>query len=130
MLQPYWKNRPMRKPSDQAMDDKRCELLRKFVQAISDRDSSTLQEDFGLTSVMILEIYELLPVYFLEGAAISIPLPTYGAADDLIPLMTTYDRGDGDSAVECYLLEDGEPSEAILHVHFEKGNLIYGFINS
>lgn len=70
------------------------------------------------------------PVYFLEGAAISIPLPTYGAAGDLIPLMTTYDYGDGDIAVECYLLGDGEPSEAILHVHFEKGNLIYGFINS
>lgn len=120
----------MRKPSDQAMDDKRYELLRKFVQAISDRDSTTLQEDFDLTSVMILEIYELLPVYFLEGAAISIPPPAHDAADDLIPLMNTYDRGDGDIAVECYLLEDGEPSEAVLHVHFEKGNLIYGFINS
>lgn len=120
----------MRKQSEQALDEKRYELLRRFVQALSDRDSSALQEEFDLTSAMILEIYELLPVYLLEGAAISIPPPTYGAADDPVPLMTTYDYGDGDIAVECYLLADGEPSEAILHVHFEKGNLIYGFINS
>lgn len=119
-----------KKRQDLGLNDKRYELLREFVQALSSRDSGTLQEDFDLTSVMILEIYELISVYFMDGSAISISPPEHHTAGDSIPSMTTYDYGDGDVAVECYLLEDGEPSEAILNVHFEKDNLIYGFINS
>ena len=114
----------------QRMHEERYELLRKFVQALSDRDSNTLGEVFDLTPVMISEIYELLPIYLMEGATLSICSRTESATAEEWPLLTTYDCGDGDIAVDCYILEDGMPSEAILHVCFVKGELIYGFINS
>lgn len=49
------------------------------------------------------------------------------------PLITIYDTGDGDIVVECFILVNNDPSEAILHVSFfahSPDKLIYEFIDS
>ncbi|MBF8644719.1 MULTISPECIES: hypothetical protein [Pseudomonas] len=116
------------------LDTNKHALLSGFIKAISENDTKTLSTKFGLSHAVILEIQDLLPIYFHAGAILS--APPLGSQDSQVnkaPLITVYDTGDGDIAVECFILENNEPSEAILHVSFSASNpntLSYEFIDS
>ena len=116
------------------IDTNKHALLSEFIKAISENDTKTLSTKFGLPHAVILEIQDLLPIYFHAGAILSAPpLGNQDSQVNKAPLITVYDTGDGDIAVECFILENNEPSEAILHVSFSASNpntLSYEFIDS
>ncbi len=107
--------------------------LSKFIKAISARDTATLASQFALSQKIISEIYELIPTYFSTKLKLSAPPNTQNPEKTNTPLTTIYDTSDGDIAVECFIFENNEPSEAILHVSFfahSPDKLIYEFIDS
>ncbi len=117
-----------------SLDTNKHALLSEFIKAISEFDTKTLSTKFSLPHAVILEINDLLPIYFHAGATLSAPpLGNQDTQANKAPLITVYDTGDGDIAVECFILENNEPSEAILHVSFSASNsntLSYEFIDS
>lgn len=108
--------------------------LSDFITAVSEKNTKALSTQFGLSHAVILGIYDLLPVYFSTGTTLSAPpLDSQHIQVNKAPLITVYDTGEGDMAIECFILENDEPSEAILHVSFfasSPNTLIYEFIDS
>lgn len=116
-----------------ALDSTKYTQLNNFIYAISARDTATLASQFALSRKIIPEIYKQIPTYFSTSSKLSAPPNTQNPDKTDIPLLTIYDTGDGDIAVECFILENNEPSEAILHVSFfahSPDKLIYEFIDS
>lgn len=115
------------------LDSTKHTQLNNFINAISARDTTTLASHFSLSQKIISEIYDLIPTYFSTNSKLSAPPNTQSTYKTNIPLITIYDTGDGDIAVECFIFENNEPSEAILHVSFfahSPDKLIYEFIDS
>lgn len=116
-----------------ALDSTKYTQLNNFIDAISARDTATLASQLALSRKIISEIYKQIPTYFSTSSKLSAPPNTQNPDKTDIPLLTIYDTGDGDIAVECFIPENNEPSEAILHVSFfahSPDKLIYEFIDS
>ena len=89
-----------------------------FVQTIDGRDPVALQRDWGLSPAVADEIIEMLDSYFAADQALSLaPLaqafvPGKGGR----PAVDVYATEAGPLGLECLLLADGKPGEAILHL--------------
>ncbi|OEZ93523.1 hypothetical protein JAB8_06390 [Janthinobacterium sp. HH106] len=89
-----------------------------FVQTLNGRDPVALQRDWGLSPAVAAEIVDMLDSYFAASEALSLtPLahafvPGKGGR----PGVDVYATGDGPLGLECLLLADGKPGEAILHL--------------
>jgi hypothetical protein len=107
-----------------------------FVQTLDRRDPVALQREWGLSSGVAGEIVDMLDSYFAAGQALSLaPLaqafvPGKGGR----PGVDVYAAGDGPLGLECLLLADGKPGEAILHLevagHDGALRLTYKYIGS
>lgn len=89
-----------------------------FVQTLDRRDPVALQRDWGLSPAVAAEIVDMLDSYFARAAALSLaPLaqafvPGKGGR----PGVDVYATDAGPLGLECLLLADGKPGEAILHL--------------
>jgi hypothetical protein len=107
-----------------------------FVQTLDRRDPVALQREWGLSSGVAGEIVDMLDSYFAAGQALSLtPLaqafvPGKGGR----PGVDVYAAGDGPLGLECLLLADSKPGEAILHLevagHDGALRLTYKYIGS
>ncbi|MEF2265927.1 hypothetical protein V3C40_03945 [Janthinobacterium sp. LS2A] len=107
-----------------------------FVQTLDGRDPVALQRDWGLSPGVADEIIEMLDSYFAADQALSLaPLaqafvPGKGGR----PAVDVYATGAGPLGLECRLLADGKPGEAILHLemsgHDGALHLHYRYIGS
>jgi len=111
-----------------ALNDAQYSQLEKFVRALSQRDSETLQTHFQLSDVVIAEVYERVEFYFDHATILSVPPRINCALQG--PSIAVYDFGDGDLAVDCDLLGNGSPCDAYVHVLFEKDVLVYEYMKS
>ncbi|PHV33066.1 hypothetical protein P9875_16230 [Janthinobacterium rivuli] len=89
-----------------------------FVQTLDGRDPVALQRDWGLSLAVADEIIDMLDSYFAASQALSLsPLaqafvPGKGGR----PGVDVYATDAGALGLECLLLADGKPGEAILHL--------------
>ncbi|MGK5055530.1 hypothetical protein ACQ4WY_01165 [Janthinobacterium sp. LB2P49] len=89
-----------------------------FVQTLDRRDPVALQRDWALPPAVAEEIVEMLDSYFEASQALSLaPLarafvPGKGGR----PAIDVYATDAGPLGLECQLLADGKPGEAILHL--------------
>ena len=89
-----------------------------FVQTLDGRDPVALQRDWGLSPGVSDEIIDMLDSYFAANQALSLsPLaqafvPGKGGR----PAVDVYATDAGPLGLECLLLADGKPGEAILHL--------------
>ena len=89
-----------------------------FVQTLDGRDPVALQRDWGLSSAVADELIEMLDSYFAANQALSLaPL-----AEAFVPgkggrsAVDVYATDCGPLGLECLLLADGKPGEAVLHL--------------
>jgi hypothetical protein len=95
-----------------------------LVEAIDRRDSSTLEQNFGISSSVADEIYECIEDYFVKDTKISIA-PEEKAFDLSIkrrPYIDVYETNEKAIGLECVLFADGAPGEAILHLEVSEVN--------
>jgi hypothetical protein len=95
-----------------------------LVEAIDRRDSSTLEQDFGISRSVADEIYEYIEDYFVKDTKISIA-PEEKAFDLSIkgrPCIDVYETNEKAIGLECVLFADGVPGEAILHLEVSEVN--------
>ncbi|AZL70621.1 hypothetical protein [Pseudomonas oryziphila] len=110
--------------------------LERFVEGISNRDSSVLQREFSISPSVIDEIYESIGDYYDLGVKLSIASLADAGHLQLggRSLIDFYPVNDGGLGVECALLIDGKVGEAILHAEFsidgDKCELKYKYIGS
>ncbi|RON69739.1 hypothetical protein [Pseudomonas fluorescens] len=109
--------------------------LKELVEAIDDRDSQALLNDFGISSAVAEEIFESIDEYFPEGAKLSIaPEKTAFDSRKPRPFIDAYETDDKGLGLECILFANGEPGEAILHAEVAasdgKLSLSYKYIGS
>ena len=89
-----------------------------FVHTLDRRDRLALQRDWSLSPGVADEIIEMLDSYFSVHQALSLaPLaeafvPGKGGR----PAVDVYATDCGPLGLECLLLADGKPGEAILHL--------------
>jgi len=89
-----------------------------FVHTLDLRDPLALQRDWSLSPAVADEIIEMLDSYFAANQALSLaPLaeafvPGKGGR----PAVDVYATDCGPLGLECLLLADGKPGEAILHL--------------
>ncbi|WP_058051180.1 hypothetical protein [Janthinobacterium sp. Ant5-2-1] len=89
-----------------------------FVRTLDGRDPVALQRDWGLSAAVADEIIETLDSYFTARQTLSLaPLaqafvPGKGGR----PAVDMYATDAGPLGMECLLLADGKPGEAILHL--------------
>lgn len=89
-----------------------------FVHTLDLRDPLALQRDWSLSPGVADEIIEMLDSYFAANQALSLaPLaeafvPGKGGR----PAVDVYATDCGPLGLECLLLADGKPGEAILHL--------------
>ena len=89
-----------------------------FVHTLDLRDPVALQRDWSLSPGVADEIIEMLDSYFSANQALSLaPLaeafvPGKGGR----PAVDVYATDCGPLGLECLLLADGKPGEAILHL--------------
>ncbi|GLO45020.1 hypothetical protein PPUN109347_15830 [Pseudomonas putida] len=94
-----------------SLDTNKHALLSEFIKAISEFDTKTLSTKFSLPHAVILEINDLLPIYFHAGATLSAPpLGNQDTQANKAPLITVYDTGDGDTAAST--AESARPSRS------------------
>ncbi|MGS7254208.1 hypothetical protein ACQ7NP_24140 [Pseudomonas anuradhapurensis] len=110
--------------------------LERFVEGISNRDSSLLQREFSINSSVIDEIYESIDDYYDSGVKLSIATMEDAGQVQVggRSLIDFYTMDNGGLGVECVLLIDGVAGEAILHAEFaidgDKCELKYKYIGS
>lgn len=89
-----------------------------FVQTLDRRDSVALQRDWALPPAVADELIEMLDSYFAANQSLSLaPLaqafvPGKGGR----PAVDVYATDAGALGLECVLLADGKPGEAVLHL--------------
>ncbi|NHQ90826.1 hypothetical protein [Janthinobacterium lividum] len=89
-----------------------------FVRTLDGRDPVALQRDWGLSAAVADEVIEMLDSYFAARQTLSLaPLaqafvPGKGGR----PAVDMYATDAGLLGMECLLLADGKPGEAILHL--------------
>ena len=89
-----------------------------FVQTLDGRDPVALQRDWALPPAVADELIEMLGSYFAADQALSLaPLaqafvPGKGGR----PAVDVYATEAGALGLECLLLADGKPGEAVLHL--------------
>ncbi|WP_425254566.1 hypothetical protein ACPJXG_13615 [Janthinobacterium sp. NFX145] len=89
-----------------------------FVQTLDGRDPVALQRDWGLSPGVADEIIDMLDSYLAANQALSLALlaqafvPGKGGR----PAVDVYATDAGALGLECLLLADGKPGEAILHL--------------
>lgn len=89
-----------------------------FVHTLDRRDRLALQRDWSLSPGVADEIIEMLDSYFAAHQALSLApqaeafVPGKGGR----PAVDVYATDCGPLGLECLLLADGKPGEAILHL--------------
>ncbi|WP_215403992.1 hypothetical protein [Janthinobacterium sp. JC611] len=111
-------------------------LAAAFVQTLDRRDPVALQRDWALSPAVAGEAIEMLDSYFAAHQVLSLaPLaqafvPGKGGR----PAVDVYATDAGALGLECLLLADGKPGEAILHLeisgHDGAPRLHYHYIGS
>ncbi|RTQ88640.1 MULTISPECIES: hypothetical protein [Stenotrophomonas] len=107
--------------------------LEKFVAAISARNRKALSERFLVPEDVIEEIFEAIGDYFDDEVTITAPHRRMTSIPgNSRPPVDAYRTNAGTVIVECVLLADGVPDEAILHVEFvdDSDHLHYRYIGS
>ncbi|MGN4047993.1 hypothetical protein [Pseudomonas sp. SM4] len=109
---------------------------KSLVEAINRRDSSTLEQNFGISSAVADEIYECIDEFFDKATSISIA-PEEKAFDSSKqgrPYIDVYETNEKALGLECVLFADGAPGEAILHLEVSEVNgelmVYYKYIGS
>ncbi|WP_426089945.1 hypothetical protein [Janthinobacterium sp. PSPC1-1] len=89
-----------------------------FVHTLDLRDPLALQRDWSLSPGVADEIIEMLDSYFATNQALSLaPLAeAFVAGKGGRPAVDVYATDCGPLGLECLLLADGKPGEAILHL--------------
>ncbi|OEZ86188.1 hypothetical protein JAB6_17710 [Janthinobacterium sp. HH104] len=89
-----------------------------FVQTLDGRDPVALQRDWGLSPGVADEIIEMLNSYFAADQALSLaPLAqAFVSGKGGRPAVDVYATDAGPLGLECRLLANGKPGEAILHL--------------
>ncbi|WP_188248071.1 hypothetical protein [Stenotrophomonas maltophilia] len=107
--------------------------LEGFVAAISTRNRKALSERFLVQEDVIEEIFEAISDYFDDEVSITTPQRKMTSVPgNARPLVDAYYTNAGTVIVDCVLLADGIPDEAILHVEFvdDSDRLHYRYIGS
>ena len=89
-----------------------------FVHTLDRRDPAALQRDWSLAPGVADEIIEMLDSYFAVHQALSLaPLAeAFVPGKSGRPAVDVYATNCGPLGLECLLLADGKPGEAILHL--------------
>ena len=89
-----------------------------FVQTLDSRDPVALQRDWGLSPAVADEIAEMLDSYFAANEVLSLaPLAqAFGPGKGDRPAVDVYATDAGALGLECRLLADGKPGDAVLHL--------------
>jgi hypothetical protein len=87
-----------------------------FVQTLDKRDPVALQRDWAMPPAVAEEIVEMLDSYFAPGQALSLAPLTQVPGKGGRPAVDMYATDAGPLGLECLLLADGKPGEAILHL--------------
>ena len=89
-----------------------------FVHTLDLRDRLALQRDWSLSPGVADEIIEMLDSYFTVHQALSLaPLAeAFVPGKSGRPAVDVYATNCGPLGLECLLLADGKPGEAILHL--------------
>lgn len=111
-------------------------LAGAFVEALDLRDPVALQRDWAMPPALAGEICDMVDSYFTPRQRLSLaPLaqafvPGKGGR----PSVDVYATDAGPLGMECQLLADGQPGEAILHLevsgHEGAWRLTYKYIGS
>lgn len=110
--------------------------VKRFVEGVSNRDSSLLRREFSISLSVIDEICESIDGFYDSGVKLSIAnLANAGQVQaGGRSLIDFYPMDDGALGVECVLLVDGKAGEAILHAEFsiegDKCELKYRYIGA
>lgn len=111
-------------------------LAARLLAAINERDCAALQREFGIGEAVASEIFEEVDRYIKAGDMLSLaPLAQSSQAGrGRRPAIDWFINHAGNLGMECVLLVDGRPCEAILHaeVSSDKGvpRLHYHYIGS
>ena len=89
-----------------------------FVHTLDRRDPVALQRDWTVSSALAGEIVEMLDSYYAAGQRLSLaPLAqAFTPGKGGRPAVDVYATHAGPLGMECVLLADGRPGEAILHL--------------
>lgn len=111
-------------------------LAATFVQALDRRDPAALQDDWAMSPALAGEIVDMLGSYFAPRQRLSLaPLAhAFAPGKGGRPPVDVYAADGGMLGMECLLLADGKPGEAILHLevsgHDGALRLSYKYIGS
>lgn len=111
-------------------------LAGRLLAAINERNSGALQREFDIGAAVASEIFEEVDRYIQAGDVLSLaPLAQSAqAGQGGRPANDWFINHAGNLGMECVLLVDGQPCEAILHVEVssDKGvpRLHYHYIGS
>ncbi|MEI2259478.1 hypothetical protein [Stenotrophomonas indicatrix] len=118
---------------DAAITGDQYGALERFVAAISARNRKALSERFLVPEYVIEEIFEVISDYFDDEVTITAPhrKMTFIPGNPRPPV-DAYHTNAGTVIVDCLLLADGVPGEAILHIEFvdDSDRLHYRYIGS
>lgn len=93
-------------------------LATAFVETLDRRDPVALQRDWAMSPALAEELVEMLDSYVAAGQALSLaPLATaFAPGKGARPPVDVYATQGGTLGLECLLLANGRPAEAILHL--------------
>lgn len=87
-----------------------------FAQTLDRRDPVALQRDWAMPPAVAEEIVEMLDSYFAPDQALSLAPLAQVPGKGGRPAVDVYVTDAGSVGLECLLLADGKPGEAILHL--------------
>ncbi|WP_083411790.1 hypothetical protein [Janthinobacterium sp. 1_2014MBL_MicDiv] len=111
-------------------------LAEAFVQALDRRDPVALQDGWAMSPALAGEIVDMVDGYFAPRQRLSLaPLAdAFMAGRGGRPPVDVYATDAGPLGMECLLLADGKPDEAVLHLevsgHDGALQLSYKYIGS
>ena len=93
-------------------------LAAAFAATLDQRDPVALQRDWAIPAAVAGEIADMLDSYFTAHQALSLaPLAqAFVPGKSGRPAVDVYATSGGTLGLECQLLADGKPGEAILHL--------------
>ena len=111
-------------------------LADAFVRTLDGRDPVALQRDWAVAPALAEEIVDMLDGYFAPQQRLALaPLAlAFAPGKGGRPAVDVYATDAGPLGMECQLLADGKPGEAILHLevagHDDAMRLSYRYLAS
>ena len=111
-------------------------LADAFVRTLDGRDPVALQRDWAVAPALADEIVDMLDGYFAPQQRLALAPPALAFVPGKAgrPAVDVYATDAGPLGMECQLLADGKPGEAILHLeiagHDDAMRLSYRYLAS